>query len=309
MINANIVAGKYTDKKGKVQIYLQVSVNRKVKRYKLFKAVPDDFDNDRQMMKKGHNRENLIISQVIAKIEEINLSSPNITLLEFEHLYNKKNNSSVSILNYAEATLAVLAVKTLLKIFPDATFSNIGNREAEIWLKQTLQTHTKLTVSTYLSYLRNVFSKAVKEGIIKTNPFKEIRYPKAEAHREYLTMEELDRIETATIDQKLQPYRDMFLMECYTGLRMSDIKSLEWDDITEGAIIKRMVKTGTDVFIPLSKKAANIIGRQPRTDSIIFQRCATSIPNINNHIREICRIAGITKKITSHCGIRSPSSR
>ena len=253
-------------------------------------------------MKKGHNRENLIINQTLGRVEEIGLANPNISLSEFDNLYNKNNSNSISIIDYAETNMAVLAVKTLLRIFPEATFSNIGQKEAELWLKQMLQTYAKLTISTYLAYLRNVFSKAVKDNIIKTNPFAAIKHKRTEVHREYLSMDELEKIENIEIDNILQPYRDMFLLECYTGLRISDIKSLEWDDLSEGAIIKRMVKTKTDVFIPLSKKAAEIIARQPRTDSIIFQRCATSIPNINNHIREICRMAGITKKITSHCG-------
>lgn len=301
MINTNIVAGKYTDKKGKVQIYLQVSISRKVKRYKLFKSLPCDFDDERQMMKKGHNKENLIISKTLSKIEGINIDNPDITFTTFERLYCKQDQE-VSIMDYADSRLAVGAVKTLLEVFPDATFASIRHNEVELWLKHTMSTHKKSTVFRYLLLLRSLFSRAVKQKLIEENPFLEFKTQKLEAHREYLTMEELEAIERATLPATHEPYRDLLLIECYTGLRISDLKTLEWNDISEGAIRKRMVKTDSEVFVPLSKKALSIIDRQPHTDNLIFKRCLTTLPNINGHIREVCRIAGITKKITTHCG-------
>lgn len=301
MVNANIVTGKYVDKKGRVQIYLQVSIQRKVKRYKLFKALPDEFDNNRQIMKKGHNRENLIINQALSKVEEINLSNQNITLTMFESLYLGVSQNP-NITDFAHSTISMMAVRTLLKLFPDATFLNIGENEAEAWLKYMLRNYKKSSVTIYMSCLRGIFDRATKKKAAKSNPFACLKTPKVETHREYLTMEDLDGIEKISLNGRQQPYRDMFLLECYTGLRMSDIKSLEWSDISEGAIHKTMIKTKEEVFIPLNSKAKSIIERQPKEDRLIFQNSATSIPNINNHIREICRMAGITKKITSHCG-------
>lgn len=303
MINANIVPGKYTDKKGKIQIYLQVSINRKVKRLKLFKADPAEFDGKRQTMKKNHNRENLIISTALAKIEELNLTDPDATFKTVELAVSGRTaDSNVDLLSLAHTPATICAVKTLLEVIPGAKLKQIGSREVELWAKHTSTTRCKLTAHRYLQYLKAVFNQAVKDGLIKNNPFAELSLPRQEPHREYLTMEELSAIEALELSAIERVYRDMFLVECYTGLRVSDIKTLQWTDIREGAICKKMIKTKTEVFIPLNNKAASIIERQPHTGELVFKKAAATLPTINKYIKGICHRAGITKKITSHCG-------
>ena len=115
-------------------------------------------------------------------------------------------------------------------------------------------------------------------------------------------MEELSAIEALELSTIERVYRDMFLVECYTGLRVSDIKTLQWTDIREGAICKKMIKTKTEVFIPLNNKAASIIERQPHAGELVFEKATATLPTINKYIKDICYRAGITKKITSHCG-------
>ncbi len=89
---------------------------------------------------------------------------------------------------------------------------------------------------------------------IKANPWKAIRPVKKDAAvRRTLTRDELARI-AATLPGQ---YRTVFFVGCFTGLRLSDAATLEWEaiDLAAGSITLRPVKTartsGRWVHLPI----------------------------------------------------------
>jgi len=89
-----------------------------------------------------------------------------------------------------------------------------------------------------------ILNHAVKEGVLKKNPFYEL-HPREKfqktgpSSREYLTVEELKAM--ADVPTGSPNTKQTFLFCCFTGLRHSDMAALRWRDIQQtdtGEIIR-----------------------------------------------------------------------
>lgn len=88
----------------------------------------------------------------------------------------------------------------------------------------------------------------------------------------------------------LERARGLFLIGCYTGLRVSDFSRLRDAHIGRFITIKTQ-KTGTSVVIPIHPVVREIINRGfDLSDTITDQK-------LNGHIKELCRMAGITQEV------------
>lgn len=134
--------------------------------------------------------------------------------------------------------------------------------------------------------------------------------PKDTADSVYLNTEELDRIYTLQLteetvqeqDNRLAPdclrrkiaalerARGLFLIGCYTGLRVSDFSRLRDAHIGKYISIKTS-KTGTPVIIPIHPVVRAII------ESGFNLSDTVSDQKLNGQIKELCRLAGITDEI------------
>lgn len=109
--------------------------------------------------------------------------------------------------------------------------------------------------------LRFALNEAVREGLMQKNPCdliqKSDKIKVPQSTREYLTEEELKRLEdTPTNSIEM---RRVHLFMCYSGLRISDVKTLHWEDLEKDGerwrLRIRQQKTQTPLYLPLSKKA------------------------------------------------------
>ncbi len=108
-----------------------------------------------------------------------------------------------------------------------------------------------------------------------------------------LTEEELTRLESLDLSAKpgFEKARDLFLLGCYTALRVSDFKRLTQDHLKNGNIVIITKKTRKEVHIPLSPRAKKILSKyNGRTPNLAEQK-------INDYIKEICKMAGIDEVI------------
>jgi integrase/recombinase XerD len=147
---------------------------------------------------------------------------------------------------------------------------------------------------------------AVREGILKSNPFATIvgkeRISQKEGERAYLTLAELKRfIDAPCLSQSL---KQAFLFSCFTGLRLSDILRLcpkyiqkSADDKTE-YIRLEMKKTESDVVVPLSKEAKRWLPAVIGNDTPYFT--LPSKGTMFRYMREWAKAAGVDKNITFH---------
>ena len=83
--------------------------------------------------------------------------------------------------------------------------------------------------------------------------------------------------------------RDLFLLQCFTGLRWSDVSELRWADVTPDAIRVTTQKTTDALTIELNKWSREVLDRQPK--GVPTDRVFPRIPNqvANRYIKHICR--------------------
>lgn len=87
------------------------------------------------------------------------------------------------------------------------------------------------TIRHNLSFISDIFSYAVKMGVVSENPCTKVTIPKGEVkEKQIYSQEELELLLNKLINEPTK-YRAFFYLISYTGLRRSEMLSLEWKDI------------------------------------------------------------------------------
>jgi integrase len=163
------------------------------------------------------------------------------------------------------------------------------------------------TAINYLACFRNALNMAVREGVLSVNPFNQLssqdKIKKPESKREYLTIEEVCRLEETPCEYDFA--KRAFLFGCYCGLRISDIRRLKWSDLIKDGNNYRinivMHKTQSPIYLPLSKKAIKWIPERTdlSDDALLFPGLPKQI-SAPLYLNDWVKSAGITKRITFH---------
>lgn len=175
------------------------------------------------------------------------------------------------------------------------------------YVKADGQPLSSRSVKTYCDRLNFALNKAVKDGILVTNPFKQLdrteRVQGAKSKREYLTIDEVKKM-IATDCTTNKNIKTAFLFSCFCGLRLSDIKRLRWGDIKDDGGKRQVViyqqKTKELLYLPLSGEALKWLpdrGRAKDTDNVFK---VTSPSNVEVAVKKWAAAAGIQKHVTFH---------
>ncbi len=130
------------------------------------------------------------------------------------------------------------------------------------------------TVNSYLLTLKQLYNYAEKRDLLKKNTAKEIKQLKKKPRNppRYFTDKEIEKI--LSYDT---PYRDIFIILLYTGMRKSALRFLEWEDINfENKTIyihnKKgfTTKSGKNRIIPMHPKVEEILWRRQQNSGYIF---------------------------------------
>lgn len=171
----------------------------------------------------------------------------------------------------------------------------------------------KSTAKLYYNTFVSALWSAENEGLM-TNPTKKVKAEDKKLlkgdgiQREFLTGEELERMKETFV--RNPETKRAFLFACYTGLRISDIKSLTYGDIreeqtTQGGRIyvirKMMVKTRKNVGVPLSNKALSYLPEDfthHSKDEKVFNLPTEG--SINDMLKTWAKDAQVDKVVTFH---------
>jgi len=156
-----------------------------------------------------------------------------------------------------------------------------------------LQEKRKLSDSTHakrMKHLRLFLKWAnIDTAIIKDIKIRSIK--PSERNIISLTKEELERLEAVDVsfDYEWQRSKDMFLLGCYTGLRVSDLKRISRHKIENGCINITLQKNRKNVSIPVLKQTKAILEKYD------MQAPKISEQQVNDGIKKVCEKAGINK--------------
>jgi len=165
---------------------------------------------------------------------------------------------------------------------------------------------SRKTISHYYGAVRFALGKAARDRIIPRNPARNVRgISVPERERVYLTMGEVQNLASVQLHGKLNAeVRRAFIFACYTGLRISDLKSLTWGDIQREPlqINKIQEKTGRKAFVPLHITAWKLI-KDMQIDNgkeFLFPALSSSRTNTNGYLKRWAMKAQISKNIGWH---------
>lgn len=150
------------------------------------------------------------------------------------------------------------------------------------------------TVGKYIKTLKEFLNRALKERVTtwqehRLGDFKVLR---EDVLKVYLSEKELNTIWKLTnLEPNQEQARDLFLIGCWTGLRVSDYLKLTKSHIRNNTIFLQMAKTGDSVIIPLHPVAQAILEKYNHVLP------STNGQKLNKYIKEVVQLAGITELI------------
>lgn len=150
---------------------------------------------------------------------------------------------------------------------------------------------------------------AVRLEWLDRNPFHAYQLKFDKVEREYLTKDELARIENKKFNiVRLQVVKDLFVFSCYTGLAYIDVFNLTPANLIEKAessiwIATNRQKTNEPVRVPLLPKALEIIDKyKGHPQALAEGKVLPTLSNqkLNSYLKEIADMCNITKPLTFH---------
>ncbi len=158
-----------------------------------------------------------------------------------------------------------------------------------------------------LQRLKRLINYAIKLGYVQTNPMASYTLEFDPVSKVALTIPEIEKLRKLDLQrQTLEHVRDVFLMQCYTGLSYSDIKLLAQRHLSlaeNGTYWIHMARQKTKVAfaIPLLQPALLILQKYApasKDDLPLFP--VLSNQKMNDNLKLIQELAGISKNLTTH---------
>ena len=159
------------------------------------------------------------------------------------------------------------------------------------------------TIGKQLSFLKWFLRWAFKKGLHQNNDYDSYK-PKLKSTQKkiiFLTWEELNKLrefEIPAAKQALDRVRDVFLFQCFTGLRYSDVFNLRRSDIKGDHIEVTTVKTSDSLIIELNKHSKAILDKYK---DVAFEddKVLPVITNqkMNDYLKELAELAGIDEPV------------
>lgn len=241
----------------------------------------------------------------------------------FFQIFQEHNDKCRELIGKDYAKVTISRFETCLKYFRE--MSQIQYQRKDIPLKEVtngmihdyihfLKAEKGLqenTVIRYMKVVKKVLNIAVNYDWIQKNPFGNIRFQEKEVHKEFLTKEELETLRTKEFDiPRLELVRDVFLVQCWTGLAFIDVSELKEEHIitdNDGNlwIRKERHKTGIMCNVPLLDVPLRIIEKYK--DHPLCQKRGILLPvlsnqKMNSYLKEIADCCGIKKNLSTHTG-------
>lgn len=342
---------------GEIPICIRTTKDRKSTYVTLFSINLEFWDNQARRVRKSHpnsTEKNKQISDAIAKHENIAYkaieTNNDFGVASIRDRIKKK--ISKNYIEYVEARIQELKKRGNISMYkrdkcviddfkkflkkdslPLNQFTPEVVRKFETYLmvdKENQRNTITGKMKRLSKYARDLFEEDSLD--MRYFPFRNYKMTTVENVRERLTERELYKI----INLRLTPVnllydtRQVFLMECFTGFRISDLLTMKWKHYQDGKLVKRMDKNDKEhsIYVDEIEEAEKIINiryrratmnnKQLNPESYIFnilkddvdkvsaekahnmKSSATAI--INKNLKELAKKTKIKKNLSTHIG-------
>lgn len=334
--------------KGETTIHVRIGLNRNKAEFKAdIVCEKEDWDAENMKFtdSKSHNNYlNQKLSRIQGKIFEsyvtIRNSGTKPTAANIKMVYHGESSKigCPLILTYLDDYIKIISLKTdeyrpgtiahykTLRKYLTVFLSSIhhSNMRMNEW-KRThfvqFETHLrttnhhimkrpigKATTNKYLAKLKVIFNYALSNEIITVNPSIGFKMQRVKGTTEYLTIDEVRRIEEYDFEDNisLDKVRKLFLFSVYSGLRFSDANQLKKENVTLESDNNHwmsliQIKTGEFIYRPLFKRAVDLLKqfeeKYPDSEFVIPR---ITNQKVNAYLKVIADLAGVKKVLTHH---------
>ena len=163
--------------------------------------------------------------------------------------------------------------------------------------------HKNSTISKELAALKWFLKWAKRKGYNKFSEF-ELFKPKIKNIQKkiiFLNQSELKKLREFEIPEEnknLEKIRDIFLFQCFTGLRHSDVYNLKKANVKESYIEVTTIKTSENLIIELNQQSKKILEKYKDIEG---EKALPVISNqkMNDYLKELAELAGINDLVTT----------
>lgn len=314
---------EYTRTDGTNALYIDLYLNSKRKRLPLEISVPlNQWDKKNQRVKKGFKFSkdyNLIIEKLLAAINNIEvnyrlsneiltletliqaLTTPslrvNYNVFAYAILQDQKEKGYIKGSTYRQQAGALNKIKTFQDPIMFAEINKDFLQKFRQYLKNTLK-NKPATIESTIKNFKKYLHVANESGIKTDLNYTHISVKSMKGDFTFLFSEEVNSLykfyNSEFINSTWKNILQRFLFSCFTGLRISDIEALTFDNIIEDTIVFTSVKTGKFQRIKLNETAQSLIGKQR-----VFESDYTR-EYINRELKEIAKACSIKKRLYYH---------
>lgn len=139
--------------------------------------------------------------------------------------------------------------------------------------------------------IRAVINDARKKGMRVNPTISDFKKKTEETDAIYLSQAELEKIDSLTLPPRLEKAKDIFIIGCYTAMRVSDYKRLKLDYVKGDLLQITMKKTGDKVIMPLHPIVKKALVKYDYTLPTISDQ------KLNEYIKEVAQAAELNDTI------------
>lgn len=161
--------------------------------------------------------------------------------------------------------------------------------------------HKNSTLAKEISTLKWFLKWAKRKGYNEYNDFESFR-PKIKNIPKkiiFLNQSELNKLREVEIPEKskyLEKVRDIFLFQCFTGLRYSDVFNLKKANVKENCIEFTTLKTSENLIVELNNQSKEILEKYKNLEG---EKALPVISNqkMNDYLKDLAELAEINEKV------------